>query len=90
MLLNDGIYRFSRDGPATTRLGISSALPVHTADLLAVQAGGHAGDLVYLLARQSRDNVNAALYRSADSGKTWQRIASSTLAHLSALPARIP
>jgi len=88
--IHDGVYRYTQDGPATTRLPISDALPTPTADLLAVQAGLHYGNPIYLLTSQTDGNVHGTLYRSADRGKTWQRLAVATLAHLSGLPANLP
>jgi len=88
--IHDGVYRYTQDGPAATRLPISDALPARTADLLAVQAGLHYGNPIYLLTSQTDGNVHGTLYRSADRGKTWQRLAVATLAHLSGLPANLP
>jgi hypothetical protein len=73
--VRDGIYPFHGAGSAGARLSLSDRLPFHhTADLIDVAAGTHAGDPVYLLGQGVSGNVHGLLYRSSDGGKSWQRL----------------
>lgn len=80
--VHDGIYPFHEGGAAGARLGISSNLPFHTADLIDVGAGTRAGDPVYLLGQGVRANVHGLLYRSTDGGKSWQALPAGVLPNL--------
>ncbi len=72
--VGDGIYRFHGAGRAEARLPIGDRLPDHGVGLLAIGAGTRAGDPVYLLTQDT-------LYRSADAGRSWQRLPVAQLSH---------
>ena len=74
--VRSGVYRFHGGGPGETRLTLSARLPVRVEDLLDVQAGHTAGDPIYLLSSGVRGTMHGLLWRSADGGRTWQRLLS--------------
>jgi len=83
----DGVHAFTGGGASGPRLALSARLPCATKDRLYVAGGRKAGDPAYLLCRTplaaaevavlpagSETTQVGALYRSAEAGKSWQRL----------------
>ena len=91
----DGVHAFIGGGAGGPRLALSARLPCATKDRLYVAGGRTAGDPAYLLCRAplaaaqvaalpagSQTTQVGALYRSADAGKSWQRLDPASAWHV--------